>query len=1557
MVSTEMPKQNYTLVLKIVAITCFMVTAADAQNVFRPIDTSGGFIEAPRAIRQQLSESERAISEKRYSDAVLGLGKLLQRSNEMGLEEDIAGQDFFLDANEDLDSIAIKSLLRRAEDQLGALPPEGLELYELNYGATARKELDAATTNRDWNGLRDVVRRYFHTKAGYQAAYLWGYHELATGRPLAASVRFGRLATQPNAAKQLGGQLDVALARSLQLANRDPKQITAAMRPVAGQSPATDGSDSQQQRAKEYKIGEAMVPAAEPGNESDWLEAHFAKLQRSSPPIPMDYPVAGGDASRSLNEGGQKPLSSERWLLPTTSGDLETRAIRDAAQAFASQGELPPPSWLPLRVGNQLLMRTTERLMGVDFETGKRTWEYPWESAAAEETSMSVGEEISTDSDQLNQRVWYDLPYGRISSDGKRVFLLEDLGKVQTVQAYPAFGFQPIRQGVSERKNAGSNTLVALDIESEGKLLWRTGVGEEIPSIYTEAFFLGPPLPVNGQLYVLAELEGDIFLLCMDPKTGTPLWRQQILAMEAGGIENDPIRRISGAMPAYQDGVLVCPTSAGAVVAIDLASRSLLWGAKYARSRGITNPRNMNSSVDSNRMMQRWYDGTPQIVDGTVYITPVDSDRLHALDLLTGKPRFPEIQRSDMRYLAGVRDEQIIIVGTREVHAYEVKTGRRRWTTALNESGQNAQVSGLSTFGGNLLFVPMSDRQIITIDLAQGIIAHRQPTNFELGNLLQAGGQLISQSPTEVAVSFGQQWLRPTVEEHLAKNPKDLWAIKRKAQLLIEDGQTEDALEWLATAREIAPKDEEARSLSVTAMLGALRTDFESHVDLLAPLQTLVRMPNRQAEMLALMARGNVQQGHPLKAIEQLIEHSSLLIQESNLLTDAEPIPTTDPYAHPSLDSWIAGQVQKSFEIASAEEAEEMNQAVSLHLETAYSKSTRAFERALHHFSSAAGANAGRLKLVDRLIREDAGLRAERLVKTALLQSDLQPSQESEFRLRLAEIYAQGNFREDVQEQLALLSPDELDEEKQAILANLQSQIQSDKPITWPAHVHTRWNDSQQRIGTPPAPELLEILAQQGAHLQGWQIVTEEGKSLSLRDPQGRITAIPMDHRDNRSQGQRIAVLDGGLMVALMPTELVAVNLFSASQGSRDSVLWRHAWRNELGGRIARHNTFGTPFGDHYKTYEIDDPLRNSPKGEYRLGPIMENNLYVLNAGDLQAIHTISGTRQWSNSGAPRTGHILASPQQIAVASPQSGDNRIDFFSTADGMKVDSKPWPAGEKIWSTAGRNLLTYEETKDAKEIVVRLRDLFEDKIILEESLQGPETAGDKIKGDITDGRWLSILHPEGKVIVWDLVNGSEVLSEEIEPIEKLSGLQAVARGNRLILLPETSMPVERVPNTVPLIAQSENHVRVDGPLIGIDLKAGKIDWNVPLEDGPWGCTIGQATGSPLLIFSRSLMIHSPTRTGPPTRELSLLAVDIQTGETKAKRANLRIRSTGNDVATLLNVDTNEKVVAAMVGASFMQFMYSDDPPPETPEAEAPNADELDEDENFNEPFGIFN
>ncbi len=184
-----------------------------------------------------------------------------------------------------------------------------------------------------------------------------------------------------------------------------------------------------------------------------------------------------------------------------------------------------------------------------------------------------------------------------------------------------------------------------------------------------------------GQLYVLAEMKGEIRLLVLDAANGNLSWSQQLLAvMEQNSQQIPPIRRMSGISPSYADGILVCPTSTGALVAVELATRSLLWGYRYARDIQSDQMERMLISAygDAGLPANRAVDASVCIADGRVLVTPIDSGSLHCLNLIDGELRW-KYKRQDDMYTACVHQGKVVLAGRHQVQAIRLADGNPGW--------------------------------------------------------------------------------------------------------------------------------------------------------------------------------------------------------------------------------------------------------------------------------------------------------------------------------------------------------------------------------------------------------------------------------------------------------------------------------------------------------------------------------------------------------------------------------------------------------------------------------------------------------------------------------------------------------------------------------------------------------------------------------------------------------------------------------------------------------------------------------------------------------------
>lgn len=209
---------NYRVWILFLTVIAFLAETqpATAQVTVQTINI---FPPAPRSLRQNLVRAKKAIEEERFSDAVAELGLVLTGANldqPAGTVDE--NQDFFIEVP---GQAGIQTSVKtEAQRLLGTLPPKGRELFELQFGADARALLDSAVQDADVNQLNEVVRRYFHTTAGYEAALLLGRLHLDHGHPLAAALCLQRVANVPSAAARFEPELSLLLAACWQLARQ-----------------------------------------------------------------------------------------------------------------------------------------------------------------------------------------------------------------------------------------------------------------------------------------------------------------------------------------------------------------------------------------------------------------------------------------------------------------------------------------------------------------------------------------------------------------------------------------------------------------------------------------------------------------------------------------------------------------------------------------------------------------------------------------------------------------------------------------------------------------------------------------------------------------------------------------------------------------------------------------------------------------------------------------------------------------------------------------------------------------------------------------------------------------------------------------------------------------------------------------------------------------------------------------------------------------------------------------------------------------------------------------
>ena len=425
-------KQRNDFFSKTLVFLLFLSAFSTSGTAFSQDNVTNVFLPAPRILKQQLGRAKRAIDEENYSDAVTFLGQILTHSGEIGPieavedpnngapvpqeESEAESQDFFIEPDEE--DGTFRSIKVEANRLLGQLPDDALKLYDLQYGADARALLRTSLENNDLAGLTQVTRKYFHTASGYEAAMLLGRSEMARGRPLTAALGFRRLYQTPAARKRFDPELSLLLAvcwdhARLQVEAREVLMDLKAKYP-----------DTQ------FTIGNQPISIFRADeNPIEWLRNVASRSGIADTSGFTQWVMFRGTPTRNAASKGGIPLQASRWRIRTAVDSIDEQRIRELMSSSREQSNPELPSLHPLIVNDIVLTRTPERLIAVNFKTGKRVWEFPWFNTSDEEELLQSQLEVTEGAshqrqNELKQRLWQDNPYGQLASDEKSVYVL-----------------------------------------------------------------------------------------------------------------------------------------------------------------------------------------------------------------------------------------------------------------------------------------------------------------------------------------------------------------------------------------------------------------------------------------------------------------------------------------------------------------------------------------------------------------------------------------------------------------------------------------------------------------------------------------------------------------------------------------------------------------------------------------------------------------------------------------------------------------------------------------------------------------------------------------------------------------------------------------------------------------------------------------------------------------------------------------------------------------------------------------------------------------------------
>ncbi len=1447
-----------------------------------------------RQLSQDLEQAERLLEEGRYSEGLPLVDRILG-----------ASEDSF-DARTARDSTQLaQSLKTAARNLLAKLPPDGYAALELATGVTARRHLDEGLKSANYAAIARVAGRYPYTKAAAQATAIVAQTEQDAGNYSTAARLYEELAASP--ATDEGARLLLRVKGALCWSE-------------AGQGHALDTALA---ALKQHSQGDSAPQLRQwVGDDFEkWAESLRDKLSQQQAPADRtgQWPTEGGSPTRNPIVAGGVPHAWSAWQARTVVDVALADRLQDREHTLLQQEE----SWLlaasPIAVGDLVIVRTPRNVVAYDWATGRRVWETRATTDELDaEMTLTITEQTgkrgkSISLDPVEQRVWADSVYGSLSADGRRAYAITDLMPVTGNGS--SWGGPFFWPGEPDDIETAGNTLCAYELESEGKLVWRLS-GATAKGDVAGVFFLGAPLAVGNNLHVMAEISNTIYLITLEPTTGEVLWKQPLVNMERS-VEVDTLRRLAGATPSYAEGLILCPTGAGTIVAVDALDRSLRWVHRFAVDKSETQPErsgwNQNVGAYQAKLGQRWSRSRCTVHDGYIVASCAESKSLHCLELATGKLLW-ETPRHDWRFVVAVGAGKVFLGSSTGVEARNLVDGKVAWSHKPLKLTPGGVILGLGLLDKHQLLLPISPGRVAVLDVVSGKIGDTvalRPGEV-LGNLAYHRGSLLSQHATGVSRFEQADRVRKRAEQSLADESDNATALRLQGELIWSEGDLTQAIAPLRRAYELAPDDQLVRERLSEALLEALRLDYPAYrqqSDLLAKL--LAAGPQR-LELIRLHIDGALAMGD----LEQAWEHALELTQD-----DRERSLSISRDQVAVADRWFAARVGQIWQGADAALRARMTRAVEgIEDEPPTGDGPRGdssprLGQLVRYFGLIPPGAPLRLELARHFRQQGRLAEAE----VTLLRTD--PGQESkdtplwvehqqllgQLCGRFAETSRQANRDRD-----ACHAPWSLSDWSDGRVDVTRQRVRS-----------AGSSQNQFQEGTPLRSLLTPIATGQSWRGPWGLVLIDGGSQLVATDPHGQIVArvsvsIPLvDPANNRPHEVRcfrfghFAVIGAGGRVASLDLRNNTRNgpgpLLWSSEGDSQSE-WDYetaairAWQRRRGLLFDIDTSSGSAGG--------------SRGGELcAAGPL---GVVVRQGTTLRSFDPLDGQLLWQREGMVSSGPTFSDWEYLFLTTPGKADGAI--VSMIDGSTVGT--WKRPPNKWlASVGRHVATLK--KDSKGQHLEITNV--------RTGEKPLTRLYDRKAAITQvgGDGLAVMEPSGRAELIDVLSANVEFEASLLPEPQLESLHVVRDGevlfwgvNRLTKAQQSEAGYMAITGA-PLVS---------GRLYSLAAADGTPHWSAPAGINGLGIAPLQTPAAPALLLL-SHFRKSPNATATETTRV--LALDKRNGRSIVREEGMAALETHGYWVQADRV-SHRKVVIDLE-RTLLSLEFTDAPRPPEPVAQS--------------------
>lgn len=669
------------------------------------------------------------------------------------------------------------SMIEQVEKTLFNLPPEGLQVYRITADAAARQILAQAGSPDNSQALSEVVRKYFISSIGDEAAFRLACQALDRFDFVGALRLLKKIDTQhPDSSLP---RYDVIARIALcQILMGDSAGAEQTLKRATTETALSDpGVQAVQQLVAQAQSGE--LPGFEafqlanfrqylvaPSLPSSAMDQDLAAVWQSYLE-PQDVYNAKDRVDRVLSTADVSQMeqtvnSLERTLVEkwTENGWRPTGQLRFAGESMVYRSPIDLSAW-PTELAARSRWRSLW-LNSYELDDATRMLQVIRLNYGGQRGSGGSSRRPET---VVQTLLFGDLVHSQMSISGSVVYAIE--------------GQHPDSVHHNDSKNQGipwnstyrrsrNNTLSAYELET-GRLLWALPQGgrsanpptgnREAPAREAEYLqaggFMGPPVQFGNTLMVPVNQGGAIHVYGLDQKQkGKTLWKTYLCdEPEAGAEPWAPIQL------ALDGSDLFAPTGMGVVFVLDPATGAIRFAQRYPRA-GTRNDVFRNIGYQMNRLdFDGWSEDLIIPYGRQMICFASDTNRIFAIDRNSGKL----IWETDMNplghkldYVLGIYNDRLYAAGRQTLIAFDLRgEGRMLWGGDDLFDGEVSLGRGILTADG--IYIPVRDT-IWKFGLEgqggradkQAVVHVRLPIGAPVGNLASDGKRLWAHQGTRL---------------------------------------------------------------------------------------------------------------------------------------------------------------------------------------------------------------------------------------------------------------------------------------------------------------------------------------------------------------------------------------------------------------------------------------------------------------------------------------------------------------------------------------------------------------------------------------------------------------------------------------------------------------------------------------------------------------------------------------------------------------------------------------------------------------------------------------